>query len=225
MSRSERGVRHALAITALSASIQLAGCGSVATTRFHSLLPALPAAPSPAVAAVATVPAWELAPVVVPVQLDVPQLVVRLADDSLAPLEHERWIAPLADELRAALALAIGQRLAAQPVPVALPAASASASAPAPAARPWRVAVEVLRMDSVVGRQVRLEAQWTLRPAAGAASPVRCRGVFEQPATAGVSALVASHRQLALQLGERIGAQLQALAAGDAQGCDATVAR
>ena len=80
----------------------LAGCASSATTRMHSLLP--PPAPGGSTATSAAAGGWEIAPVQLPAQVDRPQWVLRLADDSLQVLEHERWIAPLADEVRAAVA-------------------------------------------------------------------------------------------------------------------------
>ena len=44
-----------------------------------------------------------LEPIRVPAQVDQPQWLVRLPDDSLAVLEQERWASPLRDELREAL--------------------------------------------------------------------------------------------------------------------------
>jgi len=190
------------------------GCATTPTTRFHTLLPAPVATVSRATPATPA-QAWELAPVTVPVQVDQPQLVVRLADDTLAVLEYDRWIAPLGDEIRAALSQRIALALAASP---------ASAAAPATPGKPWRVAIEVQRFDSAVGRYARLETEWTVRSADSSGTTLRCRSVFEQPVASGVPALAAGHRAAVAQLGDTLAAALKAVAGGASPGCAAAVA-
>lgn len=186
-----------LVIASLAAAF--AACSSTPPTRFHSLLGAEAGAAS-APAALPARPAWELLPVTVPVQVSQPQLVVRLPDDTLAALEQDRWIAPLADELRAVLA----QRLER-----AQPAASA--------APPWRIEVEVQRFESAVGRAARIDAQWSLGQAGGAPA-LRCRATFEQPVGAGIPALAAGHRAAAAALGDAVARSLGTALAGS-PGC------
>jgi uncharacterized protein len=154
--------------------------------------------------------AWELAPVTVPVQVDQPQLVVRLPDDTLAVLEYDRWIAPLGDEIRAALSQRIASAVAANP---------ASTAAPAAPGKTWRIAIDVQRFDSAVGRYARLETEWSIRSGDGAA--LRCRSVFEQPVASGVPALAAGHRAAVAQLGDTLAAALKAVAGGASPGCAA----
>ena len=120
-----------LHVTAARLCAFAAGCASAPATRLHSLLTADARAASAAPAL-----AWQLAPVTMPAQVDRPQLVVRAADDSLVVLEQERWIAPLADEMHAAIAERLVQRFG-------LGAAGT----------PLRVRVEVQRFDSVPGRR------------------------------------------------------------------------
>jgi uncharacterized lipoprotein YmbA len=171
---------------ALAAALVAAGCASVPPTRFHTLLPA----PGATSTSATSVPAgWELLPVGVPVQVAQPQLVVRLADDTLAVLEHERWIAPLADELRAAIA----ERLA---------------RAPATASTRVRISVDVTRFESAPGRYARIEADWGLRPPTGGGETLRCRGVFDQAVGPGLPALSAGHRAAVAELGDAIAATL-----------------
>lgn len=211
-------------------------CG-VAPPRFHTLLP-LSAAPVPAPApttSAAALPRWELLPVTVPVQVDQPQMVVRLPDDTIALLEEDRWIAPVADEIRAAVALRIAQQLAEAGTTGASNvnsntgadssgAASATGAAAAPAKR-WLLAIEVQRFDSAVGRQVRLEAVWTLRTTDSALPALRCRSVLAQAVGAGVPALAASQRALVAQLGVAMASATQAALAGAALECGVSVAR
>ena len=184
-------------------ALLLAACSAQAP-RFHSLMP--PVA-SVRAAAGAALPAWQLLPVSIPAQVDQPQFVVRRADDTLAVLEQERWIAPLNDEIRAAL----GEHMAAT--------LGAPGATPTSGRKDWRIAVEVQRFDSTPGRST-LVAQWALL--AGVDTPaLRCRSVYEQSVAAGIPALAGGHRQAVERLSASIAQALTALDAGRAAGCPA----
>jgi hypothetical protein len=185
----------------------LAGCGSTPPTHFHSLV-----APAPSTGnAAAVVPApsvrFEVLPVSVPVQADVPQFVVRLPDGSMTVLEHERWIAPLGDEIRSVVALRVGQALAAVP-----------ASNHAAAAGVWRIGIDVQRFESALGRAASVQLLWSLQPAGGAAV-LRCQARYEEPVGGGATALAAGHRALFERLGDVIGQAVKAAAAGGTPSC------
>ena len=96
--------------------------------------PARAAAPSGATAII-------LEPIRVPAQVDQPQWVVRLADDTVAVLEQERWASSLRDELREALLeeLIVGHGMV------------DARTVPAPQSPPWRIAIDVRRFDSLPG--------------------------------------------------------------------------
>jgi hypothetical protein len=184
-------------VSAIAVALWLAGCATVPPTRFHTLMPP----PEARATAPATTPApWQLLPVTVPAQVDRPQFVLRSGDGSLAVLDQERWIAPLADELAGALADALGRRLG-----------------PPLGRDPWQVAVDVQRFESVPGRAARLDAAWSVRRADAAA--LRCLASIEQPAGDGVAALAAAHRRAVQALGERIAEAIVALQAGRPAGC------
>ncbi|HEY6354037.1 MAG TPA: PqiC family protein, partial [Burkholderiaceae bacterium] len=180
----------------------LAACGSSPPTHFHSLV----ATPVSTGKAAHVVPAsgvhFEVLPVAVPVQVDVPQFVVRLSDGSMAVLEHDRWIAPLGEEIRAALTLRVGQVLA--DVPPSSHAASAGA---------WRVGLEVQRFDSMMGRSASVQLQWSLQQGGGAAV-LRCQARYEESVGTGASALAAGYRAVFERLGDAIARALQVAAAG-----------
>ena len=180
----------------------VAACGSAAPPRFHTLMPAAPATRSPAAAAL---PAWQLLPISIPAQVDQPQFVLRRADDTLAVLEQERWIAPLQDEIRAALTEHLGARL------------GAPGATPAEGRKDWRIGVDVQRFDSTPGRST-LITQWSLLGGAGT-PPLRCRSAFEQPVGTGVAALAGGHRQALERLAGEIAPVLAALDAGQAAAC------
>ena len=194
------GVAIGLALIAL-----LAGCSSAQPPRYHTLLPARapiarPAAPAGSVA-------WEVLPVAVPAGVDQPQWVVRTVDGSLAVLEQERWIAPLAEEFRAAVTDRLTQILGA-------PAASAE-----PRKR-WRVRIDVQRFESSPGREARLEATWTVNSLSETAISLRCRDEFVATATSGdYLALAKAHQQGVAKLADDIGSALKALSAGQLASC------
>jgi len=201
-----QALRVAFATAAVAAAL-FAGCSSVAPPRFHTLMPA-PASVAPKVVAAGAL-AWEVLPVAIPARVDQPQWVVRTADGSLAVLEQERWIAPLADEIRAAVAERLTQTLGAP-----LPAAAAE-----PRNR-WRVRIDVQRFESAPGREARLEATWTVRSESDGAATLSCRGEFVQPlASVGYRALALGHQLAVSQLGEAISGALKALSVGQAATC------
>jgi uncharacterized protein len=190
---------------ALGLAVLLGACSSASPPRFHTLLP-LQAPVKPAIVPAGAV-AWEVLPVTVPAQVDQPQWVVRTADGSLAVLEQERWIAPLGDDIRAAVSDRLTRALGA-------------AAAPAEPAKAWRVRIDVQRFESAPGREVRLEATWTLSSGIEAAVPLRCHGDFvQQLATASYPALAKAHQQGVVQLADSIARALEALHKGQAADC------
>ncbi|MDE2398589.1 MAG: membrane integrity-associated transporter subunit PqiC [Burkholderiales bacterium] len=181
-----------------------AGCADP-PTRFYSLLaaPAASAAGPAQIQALAGAPRWELMPVTIPAQVDQPQMVVRQGDGTLAVLEFDRWVAPLGDEIHAALA----ERIA---------AAMAGAPAGAGGAR-WRLEVAIERFDSAPGRYAHLEAGWTLAQVGGPS--LRCHGVFDEAVGPGLVALAAAQRANVARLGETLAGALRAAVGGAAPAC------
>ncbi|HTP70854.1 MAG TPA: PqiC family protein [Burkholderiaceae bacterium] len=196
---------HGIAVAGLAL---LCGCSATSPpTHYHSLVAAL--APSGAGARALPTPSLQVQvlPVAVPAQVDVPQIVIRNADDSLSVLEHERWIAPLGDEIRGAVTLRIEQVLA-QGVPATQLASD----------HVWRVRIDVQRFDSMLGRAASMQLQWSLRATGGGPS-LRCHATYEQPVDSGVNALAAGHRALVEQLGDVIGQAIRTAASGGTPSC------
>ena len=211
-----RRVRAALAILRRSAfalaaasSLVLAACSSAPPVRVHTLmagespLPAAGAAAQPALVVV-------LEPVSVPAQVDPPQWLVRLPDDSLAVLEQERWASPLRDELRQALLEVLVVRYGV-----------VDARAAGPGAVPLRVGVDVRRFDSIPGREARIEGSWTIVATDSRASGSRCEWLFREAAAGGMPALAAAHRRAVARLGDALGDNLVRLRRGEAPMCPA----
>lgn len=188
--------------------LALAACGTPPATHVHSLMPTEIAVRSdaPAARGVAVV----LEPVRVPAQVDQPQWLVQLGDDSMAVLEQERWASPLRDEFRQALLeeLIVGQ------------GAVDARTQPAAGAGAARVAVDVRRFDSLPGREARIEGSWTIA-GADARSGSRCEWLIREPAAGSFPALAAAHRRAVARLGAAIGQALGRASRGEPASCPA----
>lgn len=206
--RSRLARRLLLPAALACAGVWLAGCATPQATRFHTLMTPPGAARTEAAARPpANGPAWELLPVGIPAQVDRPQMVVQLADGALAVVEQERWIAPLADEIQAAVAERLTEVLGVQE------------SSDRSRRERWRVRIDVQRLDSALGRAARLEADWRLRSNDNPRRALRCRTSHEQPVGPGYAALAAGHRAAVAELAETIAAGLRALDAGQSPDC------
>lgn len=174
------------------ALLALAACSASAPpVRLYSLMPVEPAARDASRTSIAI----SLEAIRVPAQVDQPQWLVRLPDDSLTVLEQERWASPLGDELRQALLEELAARYGA-----AEGRATAGVSV-------LRVGVELRRFDSIPGQEARIEATWTV--AGSASAPLlRCEALLREPAATGMPALAAAHRRAAVRLADAIGESL-----------------
>jgi len=182
------------------------GCASQPPVRFHSLLPAV-AAPASA-ASHATPLVVELGPVAVPAAVDQPQWVLRAGDDSLRVMEGERWIAPLRDELRAAVMARLAQRFDA-----------VDARTRPGAATGWRLRIEVQRFESLVGREAWIEAAWSASSVATPQRVLACTSRVHEAALGDLTALAAAHRLAVQRLADQIGERLQAMQRNEKASC------
>jgi uncharacterized protein len=184
----------------------VAACASPAPTRFHTLL-------APATAMAPANPAWafELLPVSVPEQVDVPQLVVRSGVGELMPVDTRHWAAPLGRELRGALSDRLTAQLGVRDLhrlaqPDGLPV--------------WRIRVSVARFESVPGGYALIDAGWSIDGSGAVA--LSCATRAQHSVAAGFDALVQGHQRAVAQLAEAIGSALQALQTGAAASCPAS---
>ncbi|MCP1374470.1 PqiC family protein [Dyella lutea] len=191
-------------LVALGAVLALGACAS-APTHYYTLVPPASAAPEQG----GSGPAFELLPVSIPAQDDQPQLVVRQGGQGVALLQGERWIAPLADEIRGALSAGIARALG-------HPDVSGLARQGQPVVR---IKVDVRRFDSQPGGYALLEAGWSLRLLDGDGAPrsLACASRFNQPVGAGYDALVQGHQQALGRLADQIARAARDLEAGDAR--------
>jgi len=108
----------------------------------------------------------QILPVKISPTIDLPQLLVRSNEGEVALLENDRWVGPLGDEVRSAL---VSQLTGVLKVPE-------GSSLDIPQDLPiYRLQVDVTRFDSVRGRYVLQDTNWSLRQiiptANGDASP------------------------------------------------------
>lgn len=208
-----RPARRAATLLAMSAAVVLAACTTARVTTYHSLAepPASPAsAPTadartaPQVPGTAPILLYDFALVAVPPQVNVPQFVVRNPDDTLTLLEQQRWAAPLGDEIRSAIAERLARRFKAQVPGQNLPGQRTAE----------RLQVDVRRFESLPGREVRLEAAWSVRTLSEPLLGVRCDSEIRQSVGPGFEALAAGHRAAVQLLADDIGRVMRGLQQG-----------
>ena len=192
-----------------AATLGLVGCASAPTHSYTLMAPAGGATPA---AAPAPYP-FELLPVSVPAQVDVPQLVVREGGQGMLPLQGQRWIAPLGDEIRGALAADLARALGVPDM----------GGLPGDGRPRLRVRLDVRRFESVPGSHALLDAAWSLRLVGGSGGQdaLACSSRISEPVAAGYDALVAGHQQALAALAARIAATARAYEAGGQPGCPA----
>lgn len=181
-----------------------AGCSSAPTTNYYTLMP--PAAASEQGTAAATPLDWDVLSVAVPAQVDQPQWVVRTADGGVTILEQERWIAPLADEIRGAVV----ERLTKSFGPPRMTYAAGATPT-------WRIRINVQRFDLLLNREARLDADWSLR---GDAASATCHTSISEPIQMpGFAGLAQAQQQAVGQLAAAIGVALRAAGKVQAIAC------
>ena len=204
--------RHPLRAWALLGVLALAACASAPLHYYTLVAPdagAPPAAPVPDLS-------FELLPVSVPAQVDQPQLVVRSGAQGMQLLNGERWIAPLADELRGALAADLARTL---------PARDASGLAAGNQPR-LRIKFDVRRFDSQPGEYALLAGTWSVRQVGAARgdraeTTLACADSVRENVGAGYPALVEGHQRALARVAAHIAVAARAVAAGQTATCPA----
>jgi uncharacterized protein len=184
------------------AALALAACGSAPPLHYYTLV--APATEVPASAASAAFQ-FELLPVGVPAEADRPQLLVREGGQGMLVLEGERWAAPLADEVRAALSADLSRALNAREV----------SGLPDGGKPRLRIKVDLRRFDSVLGGYALVEASWSVSAPHGG-DVATGSGSIRESVGPGYDALVQGHQRALARLAAKI-----ALSAGSVAGARA----
>jgi len=179
----------------LATMLGLGGCAS-APVRYYTLM--APAASNGAATAPYQI---EVLPVGIPEALDRQGLVVRQGKAGVAILDRERWVGPLDEEVRRALSARLATLLGAQDV---------TGLARAPSQPVLRVKVEIRRLDAWLGRQVDLDADWSVGFAGSPQQRTVCRSRLSESAPEGDGeALVTAYQQALNLLAQRIALAVQ----------------
>ncbi len=219
-------IRTATRLLGAAVAMALVGCAS-APMHYYTLMaaaaesadalmaPAAESAGAPSAAAdqgTAGLP-FELLPVSVPAQVDVPQLVLREGGQSVAMLEGRRWIAPLGSELRGALSADLARQLHSQDVS-GLPGNQ----------RPLlQIKLDLRRFDSQLGGYALIEAGWSVRVLHAAhGGALACSSRVRETVGPGYDALVQGHQRALAQLAAQIAGVARALGREQASACPAS---
>lgn len=189
----------------------LSGCAS-APVNYYTLVPSNSTA-SMTTATKSPTFAFDLDSVSVPLQVDQPQLVVRQAGAGIALVETERWIAPLGDEIRDAIASDL----------VASHSGENLGGLPQGDRKLVKIRVDVRRFDSEPGVQASINAAWSLRRGPGDTAALSCSSRINEPVGAGYNALVQGHQRALAQLAAAIAKPALAMANGSSPTCPVDV--
>jgi uncharacterized lipoprotein YmbA len=190
-------------LPAAALALALAACASQ-PARYYTLIPPAQAG-QPAQAAPFQ---FELLPVGIPAQVDQPQLVIRQGGQGAVPLGGERWIAPLADEVRGALSADLALALHAQD----------ATGLPGGGKPRLRIKVDLRRFDSAPGEYALVDAAWSVRRLQGE-SVLACTSQVRETVGPGYEALVEGHQHALAALAAQIAQAAGAVATGQAPAC------
>lgn len=208
-------IRTPTRLLGAAAALALAGCASAPMHYYTLMPPAAEPADAPVAAAdqgLAGLP-FELLPVSVPAQVDVPQLVLREGGQSVAMLEGRRWIAPLGSELRGALSADLARQLHSQDV----------SGLPGNERQLLRIKLDLRRFDSQLGGYALIEAGWSVRVLHAAhGGALACSSRVREPVGPGYDALVQGHQRALGQLAAQIAGVARALGRAQVPTCPAS---
>lgn len=193
----------------LACAVALAGCAA-SNSQYYSLQTVSDSRPK-AVNSIAD--AINVQSVSIPAQVDRPQLVLTgRTDGAVSVMNDSLWVAPLADEIRLAVASRLGQQLGVPDVngtgaPDGLPL--------------WGIKLNIQRFDALYGKYVQVQSSWRLshRPEKkGDGLPVVCSANVQVSAVGGVDATVRAYQHALVLVSDAIAAQVEAGRRGDNAG-------
>ncbi len=190
---------HVQRWTILFGLAALLGCLSrSAPVVFHSLRPL---SPREAAAGASALEVW---PVRLPDSLQRPQLVVASGAGAAELSENHRWGNGLDKDLQRILVENLGALLGSEAV-VAYPYGDRVKA-------PWRLEVDVQRLEGRPGGVLALRATWMLVPAAGGPARLLRRTALDEPVSGpGLEALVAAHDRILDRLSREIAEAVRTL--------------
>ncbi len=173
------------------------GCASTPDANFYTLSAVSPQTARSSQLSVA------VGPVVVPAAVDRPEIVVTTGPNQVRLEEFHRWASPVQDEIARAVAENLSGLLGTGHVTLAQRALDADAR--------YQVAIEVQRLESVLGQSATVDAFWTVRRAAEGRSRAGRTIAREAPAQPTHEALVAAHSRAIERLSRDIAEAIRGL--------------
>jgi uncharacterized lipoprotein YmbA len=202
-------IRSAIRLLGAGALLALTACAST-PVHYYTLVAPADSAAAP-ISGPASLP-FELLPVSVPAQVDQPQLVVRQGGQGVALLEGQRWIAPLANEIRDALSADLARALDSRDI-------SGLAGNNGPSVR---IKLDLRRFDSQLGRYAMIEGAWSVRLMHGIRpASVSCTSRVSESVGVSYPGLVQGHQRAISQLAAQIAGAARVLEQGQTPTCPA----
>ncbi|MBP7341997.1 MAG: PqiC family protein [Smithellaceae bacterium] len=188
-------MKRSVILVLFALAVLTAGC-AVKATHFYTLGPAA------LYSAAAPVPfAVSVGPVTVPAVVDRPQMVLNTGANRVFLAEFDRWASPLKSEIARVVAENLTALLGTRQVTVFPRMTAAEAS--------YRVVIDVLRFESVLGRAATLDAVWRVTSAKNGSSQDGRTTLTEAAPDAGYDALAAAHSRALGKLSAEIAAAIR----------------
>ena len=181
-------------VLALLAAAALAGCGSSAKSYFYTL----DAPPFPAASEAKSQLGVLLGPITLPELVDRPQWVLQTGSNQVEISDAHRWAQSPRAEIARALSANLARDLGTPRVALIGQALGEEADV--------RIAVDILRFESVPDRQATLEALWSVRRAGDAKAASGRATIQEAVQGKGYEALAAAHSRAIARLSRDIAA-------------------
>ncbi|WP_233807946.1 PqiC family protein [Paraburkholderia sp. HP33-1] len=175
----------------------LGACKSPATN-FYTLSPDESLSSTGASRPIAAV----IGPVTIPAVVDRPQIVTRIGDNEVAVNEFDRWAEPLGGDIGRVIAADVGALLNSQEISLYDALRDPSVV--------WHVRIDVMRFESVPGRDVTVDVLWAVRPP-GKGRAVTGRSVAHEAVSGpGFEPLIAAHDRALASVSRDIASAVQA---------------
>jgi uncharacterized lipoprotein YmbA len=196
-----------------------AGCASVPETRFYTLSgPPGASETRDSTLPLSSAPIFiDVMPVNVPERLARPQLVIRTKGQApqLFILEQDRWSSHFNHELRDAFATRIASRIG---------AINETRGSREPGQPGYRIAIELVQFDAVVGDAVRARFGWTITRTTDGRGAA-CYSELSEPAGGGIDGAVEGVRRIVSRVAAEISRHVAELDTGQAAVCSPRIER
>lgn len=189
-------------------SVIIAGCAAPQAIHYHTLQSAVATSPEHH-QPTGTSFLINVLPVSIPAQVDLPQLVIRQSNSGVVLLEQERWVAPLADDIRASLSSYLTQLLNTQDI---------AKQAFSNVDKALQIKLDVRNFELRPQQYAAMQTTWSLRTSENSRSMV-CSTNISVPANGDYSALVQAQQKALYVVAQKIAQTAQIFAKEKTASC------